>query len=480
MTERATYMDFFASDKLPRVLVVEDDPVTAMMLKRYLEAGGYPVELADDGIVGVAMHRAKPFRIVVSDWTMPTMAGTTLCREVRSLGGSYVYFILCSARIARADRAEAFKAGVDDFLTKPIDASDLTARLNVARRILASEDRIESQRRELAENSLRLEKSNEELSSLSRKYAELFQGLPMACFAYDSEGSIREWNREAEAAFGISGATAVGMPVWQVLNGAHFAAWSEIRARSFLNTVDDHTFDWSLDRSDGLTRHFAANIIATKDHGAEVVSVVCASIDISDRKRAEAQANDYAQQVSAQRSALEAMNLQLKELAITDELTGLSNRRHFRDRMEDELTNTDGGDVSLLLLDLDHFKRVNDARGHLAGDEVLRQFARLLRRYACEGEMLARYGGEEFAVLIPGAGPHQAWLAGERYRQAIERYAWDGLNITASVGAATSKAGKSSQDELFGRADSALYVAKESGRNRVCSAEPPLTPATLS
>jgi len=478
-SQTAPTMDLFTTDIPPPVLVVEDDPVTALVLKRYLEATGYPVEQAADGIAALEKHRRTPFRIVVSDWNMPAMDGTTLCREFRKLEGSYVYFILCSARTERADRTEAFQAGVDDFLIKPIDQGELTSKLIVARRILASEDGLRRQREQLEETARRLADSNVDLRSLSRKYSELFQGLPVACFTYDVDGRIREWNREAEAAFGIPWESAAGQFVWDVLHPAHYAAWSEIRAKGFLTGVDDHDFDWCLDRSDGLVRYFAANIICMLDDASQVVGVVCASIDITERKRAEAQIADYARQVSSQKVALQAMNVQLNELAITDELTGLFNRRHFGERLSAMLTAKRGSDVSLLLLDLDHFKRVNDARGHLAGDDVLRQFAHLLRRTAAEGELLARYGGEEFAVLIPGADCERAWRAGERFRRAIEMHSWAGLVVTASVGVATSKAGHSTEDELVGRADSALYMAKDSGRNRVCSADPPLATASL-
>jgi len=473
-------MEFFNADTPLPVLVVEDDPVTAMVLRRYLEASGYSVAQASDGIEALALHRQYRFRIVVSDWNMPSMDGTTLCKEFRNLGGSYVYFILCSARTDRADRVVAFEAGVDDFLTKPIDQGELAARLVVAGRILASEDGLKRQRKQLEETASRLVESNVELHSLSRKYSDLFQGLPMACFTYDTDGRIREWNREAEAAFGIPAEQASGAPVWEVLQEAHYAVWSEIRSRAFLAGGSEQTFDWCLGKGDGNVRSFAANIICMKDDGGQPLGVVCASIDITDRKQAEAQIADYAMQVSAQKVALEAMNTQLNELAITDELTGLSNRRHFRERLAQALTYSDGQDISLLLLDLDHFKRVNDAKGHLAGDEVLRQFAKLLRHTAMGGEIISRYGGEEFAILVPGADAEHGWLAGERFRRAIEQHSWDGISVTVSVGVATSRTGVTDQDDLVGRADAALYVAKESGRNRVCSADPPLATASIA
>jgi len=313
---------------------------------------------------------------------------------------------------------------------------------------------------------------------MSRKYAELFQGLPVPCFTYDSEGLVREWSGESETTFGISASDAVGRAVWDLFANAQNDAWSHVRAKVLFQNAGGAAFDWAIDYDDGSTRYFAANIICRNDDGGRAIDVVCANVDITERKRAEAQVAEYTLQVSAQKVALEAMNSQLNELAITDELTGLANRRWLREAVHVALRETDQneGYVSLLLLDLDHFKRVNDVLGHLGGDSVLREFASVLRSVAEESELLARYGGEEFAILLPEAPLHQARDAAERYRKAVADYAWDGLSITTSVGVATVRAGAGSHDALVGQADAALYAAKAAGRNLVFCAEQPSAP----
>jgi two-component system cell cycle response regulator len=416
------------------------------------------------------MHRNSKYRIVVSDWMMPGMDGVSLCREFRSLGGSYVYFVLCSARTDRADRTEAFEAGVDDFLTKPIDRGELASRLIVARRILSSEDVLRRQRKQLEETARRLAESNVELKSVSRKYAGLFQGLPVACFTFDQHGLLCEWNGEAEAAFGISIDEAAGRPVWEILGPANPNVWSIERSRHLIAGTAADAFDWSHESVSGQ-KNFAANIICLRDELGQSIGVVCANVDITSRKLAEAQIADFARQLNAQKVELEAMNQQLNQLVITDELTGLANRRHFRETLNALLARGDGNPISLLLLDLDHFKKVNDARGHLAGDQVLRQFAKVLRCNSSGGELLVRYGGEEFAVLMPNTDEREAGRAGERYRRAAEDEDLGGISITTSVGVATAKTGSTSLDDLVGRADAALYSAKENGRNRVCTAD---------
>ena len=154
--------------------------------------------------------------------------------------------------------------------------------------------------------------------------------------------------------------------------------------------------------------------------------------------------------------------------AATDSVTGLANHRSFHDRLRGEVQRAKryGRSVSLVLLDLDHFKRVNDTYGHPAGDQVLAAFARLLNAQARQGELVARIGGEEFAWLMPEADRHAAYRAAERIRRRIEleEFPYAG-RITVSAGVATSDGGEFSADELIRHADRALYWAKDGGRN---------------
>lgn len=452
--------------------MVEDDPVTGVLLRRHVESQGYRVEQASDGVTALEKHRKNPVRIVVSDWNMPEMDGTTLCREFRKLGGSYVYFVLCSARTEKADRSEAFEAGVDDFLTKPVDKSELAARLTVARRILASEDRLTSQQIELAESTRQLHRSNLELQYLSKKYSELFQGLPVACFVFDIHGVVREWNRQAELDFGIESDQAIGKNIRTILTGSPFDS-EDGRFGEVLGVGKaSGSFDWCFEARSGETRHFATSVMWATETGPSLARIICSNLDITDRKRAETKANEYAEELALQKAVLEKINVRLNHLAVTDELTGLANRRHFREVLANTIETCQGQNVSLMLMDIDHFKRVNDAFGHLTGDDILRQFANLLRRTATSQEILSRYGGEEFAILLQGTTTKQAYQVAERYRMSIEEFEWNPTPITVSIGVASMTGGSTSEEDLVGRADLALYSAKAGGRNRVCSLEP--------
>jgi len=166
------------------------------------------------------------------------------------------------------------------------------------------------------------------------------------------------------------------------------------------------------------------------------------------------------------------------EQAVTDELTGLPNNRAFRETIGREASRADrfGHELSLIILDVDNFKRVNDTHGHLQGDEVLRAIGQLLQSEPRAIDEPARYGGEEFVVALPETGTDGAVELAERIRERLAEHSiplLDGsgaLNVTASFGTATLPGAASTVRELFSVADEALYEAKRSGKNRVVTA----------
>jgi len=172
---------------------------------------------------------------------------------------------------------------------------------------------------------------------------------------------------------------------------------------------------------------------------------------------------------------------QAERLATTDGLTGLLNRRTFNAALEQRLREAHryNRPLSLLLLDVDHFKKVNDTYGHPAGDAVLRGIARLAQKQARETDLVARYGGEEMALILPETDAHGARVIAERLRKAVEgaTHATDqgAVQVTLSVGVAVWPGGGESPEDLLAAADKALYRAKQAGRNRVEAANPAST-----
>lgn len=167
---------------------------------------------------------------------------------------------------------------------------------------------------------------------------------------------------------------------------------------------------------------------------------------------------------------LEVQHELVKEMALRDRLTSLHNRHHLDAEMPQmiETAARTGVPLSLVVVDIDHFKKINDRYGHSRGDEVLIAVAEILHSI-CRGQQLAvRYGGEEFVLALPGSTTIQAGLGAERLREKIEAANPGGLPVTASFGIATLTPGETF-DKLFSRADAALYEAKRSGRNQVVS-----------
>jgi diguanylate cyclase (GGDEF)-like protein len=163
-----------------------------------------------------------------------------------------------------------------------------------------------------------------------------------------------------------------------------------------------------------------------------------------------------------------ALVQELRDLAATDGLTRIANRRTFQETLERELSraNRGGTDVTLVLLDIDHFKNLNDTHGHQAGDDVLRAVAQCLKESCRIFDTPARYGGEEFALILPGCSAQDSVNGADRFRKAVKAIESE-FPVTVSAGVATYPLHASDVETLIGKADAALYRSKEGGRDRV-------------
>ncbi|MFP5503892.1 MAG: diguanylate cyclase [Candidatus Sericytochromatia bacterium] len=184
--------------------------------------------------------------------------------------------------------------------------------------------------------------------------------------------------------------------------------------------------------------------------------------------------------VLASQAAVAIKNAQLyratQQLAVTDGLTKVYNRRYFEEQLASEIERArrHGHTTSLVILDVDHFKKFNDTHGHLLGDHVLQGVARVLQKSTRETDLVARYGGEEFVVILPETPPEDALMVAERIRRNIKAHPFWGrqqtpLQVTASVGLVSDPAGLLELKPLIDQADTCLYQAKKQGRDRVCA-----------
>ncbi|MCK4304133.1 MAG: GGDEF domain-containing protein, partial [Candidatus Eisenbacteria sp.] len=163
---------------------------------------------------------------------------------------------------------------------------------------------------------------------------------------------------------------------------------------------------------------------------------------------------------------------EMQRLAITDDLTNIYNRRHFLERMQGEIDRARryATSFSLMFIDIDNFKELNDSYGHQVGDRILTELGTILKHWARSSDIVARYGGEEFIVLLPMTDKPRAVNAAERLRTRVQRHTfYRRKKLTVSVGVATFDEDGDTIDQLLGRVDEALYMAKKTGRNRACA-----------
>lgn len=328
------------------------------------------------------------------------------------------------------------------------------------KRMLEDKHEILTRERELEATAKSLEASisaeqaaREQMRVASQRFQLLFNELPVACFTYDHEGVISEWNEQFEELFELEAEEVFLKPVDNVFPAISRPLWSVISGPAL------HDHEWSFTRRDGRTLTLITSAFAI-EMGDRSVGGISSILDISDRKELE-------DELEEKLRLLEIINKQLETLSITDGLTGIHNRRCMEDDLAKlfTLSRRTHDDLSILLLDVDKFKLFNDSFGHQAGDEVLKKVAKTLQSVARDSDIVARYGGEEFCVILPATDREGALIAAERYRKAIEAENWDHRQVTASFGAATLT-DHMNGDELLKDADLALYAAKEAGRNR--------------
>ena len=226
-------------------------------------------------------------------------------------------------------------------------------------------------------------------------------------------------------------------------------------------------------RKDSSLYHEEQTITPVRNETGEITHFIAIKQDISNRKNAEESLRAINERLRTHIAEVEELQARLREQAIRDPLTGLFNRRYLDETLSRELARAgrQSAPVSIVMLDLDHFKRVNDAHGHQAGDIILRLLGDLLDDLVRAGDIVCRYGGEEFVVVMPGASLDVAAQRADEWRLAFGllsvQYQGATLQTTLSAGVAVYPEHGRTADQLLHAADKALYQAKQSGRNRV-------------
>jgi diguanylate cyclase (GGDEF)-like protein/PAS domain S-box-containing protein len=417
-----------------RVLLVEDEASDANLVKRALRtAPGMHYEVVWVTNLSQAKQQLREGQpdVVLADLNLPDSTGLHTVQHLHH-ARSIVPLIVLTGNDDSSFALQALEAGAQDYLVKGAFDSDSLAR---AIRYAISRARLEQ----------RLIQSEALLRTVTDyTYDWVYWVNPQRQILYMSPSCerISGYSRSEFIAFPDL-LERIVHPDDQAMMQSHLQGVG----------VEFAEMDFRIVCRDGQIRWIAHVCNAVRGLDGENQGRRVSNRDITERKRLEAE---------------------LRELATTDTLTGLSNRRHFLARLDDELARVKRLDIlntAVLMLDLDFFKRVNDEYGHLTGDAVLVHFATLMREALRKIDTGGRVGGEEFAIILAGADLAAAQIFAERLRQKIastplQQNAIE-IRVTVSIGIAVLDAADASADAVLMRADAALYHAKRSGRNRV-------------
>ena len=446
-----------------RILVVDDIESNVRLLEAKLSAEYYDVLTASDGPTALAIAASERPDIVLLDVMMPGMDGFQVCRRLKDDPETrHVPVVLVTALDGRADRVAGLEAGADDFLTKPIDDVMLFARVRSLTRLKAVIDELRAR-----------EASGRRMGVIAGAASRLGGSGGRILIVDDN---VRQAERvaaelaiehrpvvESEAYKAVL--TARG-PVDLVIVNANAKAFDGLRFAAQL-------------RSDEATRSLPILAIADFDERQKAVKAL--EIGVNDILARPIDPGELAARVRTQirrKRYTDYLRSNLDhslELAVTDQLTGLHNRRYMAGQLEALMrrANQGGEPVSLLVIDIDHFKKVNDGFGHDVGDEVLSEFAVRLASNVRAIDLPVRHGGEEFVVVMPDTDLEDARRIAERIRLHAAGAPFrimggeELLSVTISIGVASSSGPQDTPAALLKRADEAVYEAKSRGRNLV-------------
>jgi diguanylate cyclase (GGDEF)-like protein/PAS domain S-box-containing protein len=417
----------------PTILVADDVVENVRLLKNLLQDLGNVVFARDGAEALVQIERHRP-HIVLLDVAMPEVDGYEVCRRLKADPDTRsIPVIFITAADAERDEAKGLALGAIDYIAKPFAPAIVRARV---------------------QNQLALVKANAELRAANdalRKYKAAVDSSSAGIVITDRDALVEYVN---EAFTGLSGYAPVEvlgqtpalLKAFDPPGEAYEALVAAIQTgKSWRGELQTRRKDGSLSWEDIAVAPIA-------DDAGNVTHFVAIKSDINTRKE---------------------MEEKLRELAVTDPLTGAANRRRFMELGEQEFhrVRRTHEPLCLLMLDIDHFKRINDTRGHPAGDAVIRALATIAKQTVRSIDTVARLGGEEFGVLLPLTDIHGAGELAERLREVIAEtpVPWenDPIGFTASIGVAQLSDGTRNFDALMADADAALYRAKHGGRNRV-------------
>jgi two-component system cell cycle response regulator len=452
-----------------RVLVVDDVPANVKLLEARLSAEYFDVTTAYSGTEALAVCERAECDIVLLDVMMPDMDGFEVCQRLKSSPATHhIPVVMVTALDQPSDRVRGLEAGADDFLPKPVTDVALISRVRSLARLKMVTD--ELRMRAVTSRAIGIESPEREAIAETGRQGRVL-------IVDDRQSSYERIVATLAAEQTVDVEADPGEALFHAAEGHYDLLIVSLGLTNF-----DGLRLCSQVRSLERTRGLAILAIAEPDNNARLLRGL--EIGVNDYLMRPIDKNEMLARVRTQikkKRYAERLrdNVQMSiEMAITDALTGLFNRRYMETHLATlvEQAANRGKPIAVLIVDIDFFKSINDGHGHDAGDDVLREFALRIRKSIRNIDLACRYGGEEFVIVMPETDLAVATVVAERLRRRIANEPFviqDGsgsINVTISVGIAGLNEPGDNAATILKRADEALYRAKRDGRNRVVPA----------
>ncbi|HYB10809.1 MAG TPA: PleD family two-component system response regulator [Alphaproteobacteria bacterium] len=459
-----------------RILVVDDILPNVKLLEAKLSSEYFDVIVATNGASALEIVRNDLPDLVLLDVMMPGMDGFEVCERIKAdPRTTHIPVIMVTALSDVQDRVRGLKAGADDFLTKPVKDLALFARVRSLLRLKMLMD--EWRMRAATGEQLGAIEPNANPLAVSPEHASVLLVDDRANNIRRIEETLKEAGHTvtSKAAPEAAMATALQNDFDLVIVNLHLSNFDGLRLCSQL-------------RSHELTRQTSILLLIESEDTARLAKGL--ELGVNDYLVAPIDRNELLARSHTQirrkryQDSLRANFQRSLSLALTDSLTGLYNRRYLDAHLGNLMKRVLGGGkpFALLMIDIDHFKRINDDYGHATGDEVLRELADRLAHSVRNFDLVARMGGEEFVVVMPDASDSVALAVAERLCQRVSQTPFTvshpagRIDVRVSIGCATASGEDEKLEYLLKRSDEALYAAKRAGRNCVVMAEPAAGP----
>ena len=492
--------------KANRILIVDDERAVHKLLSAYFRRHNYAVDSCLDSREVITKIEEFEPDVVLLDLMMPELDGISAARRIRNLKrDSYLPIIMLTARKDIRDIVNALEAGADDYINKPFDFEELMARIRTTLRVKRLQDRLMHKSTELNEANHQIGRLNNILVNTNKQLQKkLYDFHNIFELSYKVMGQLEFQELVRQSLINILGIFATRSAMLLMASKENNDTFKIVDSRGFRELKAE---EFAISRHGNLVHYLdlvkkpfqvrdvsrefeeilptlkrlEIEVVSPLFRGEDIVGLLCLGPNFRDEEYSEDNLETLGLLTNMLGVALHNSQLyeHIRALSYTDGMTGLHNYRFFRMRIKEEIARArrENSLISLLIMDVDHFKNYNDTLGHPAGDEVLRQVSEILRHSVRDNDIVARYGGEEFAVILPGADKVGSYALAERIRQKVEEAVFHGEEIqplggvTISIGTGTFPDDALTEDDLIVNTDQALYDAKKSGRNRVMEAQ---------